>query len=63
MYHCDTDEILISDAAARRIEIDPAWTGNVGVNPRMGVASSQFVIVIILREMHVSRDEARGNAA
>jgi hypothetical protein len=63
MHHRDTDETLISDDAARRIEIDPAGAGNVGLNPRMGVASSQAVLVIILGKMDVSRHETRGNAA
>jgi hypothetical protein len=48
-HHRDTDKVLISDDATRGIEIDPAGTGNVGLNPSVGVASGQSIPVIILR--------------
>ena len=60
MHDRDADEILISDNAARRIEIDPARTGNVDLHPGMGVAAGQFVLVVIVApDARIPRRSAR----
>jgi hypothetical protein len=58
----DADEVLISHNAARWIEIDPARTGNVNLDPGVGVAASSAVVVVI-GQMHISGYEPRGNSA
>src|SRR5580704_3213523 len=64
MRNRDADELFIADAAARRIEIDPARTGNVDLDPGVGVAAgSTIVVVIIIGQMQISGHEASGNAA
>src|SRR6202035_4193085 len=60
----DADEFFIADAAARRIEVDPARSWNVDLDPGMGVAAGgTIVVVIIIGQMQVSGHEASGNAA
>ena len=63
MRHRDADEVLISHDASRRVEVDPARTRNVDLHPGVGVAAGDIVVVIIAGQMHVSRDEPRGNSA
>ena len=58
----DTDEVLISHNAARWIEVDPAGTGNVDLDPGVGIAASSAVVVVI-GQMHISGYEPRGNSA
>ena len=57
----DADEVLISHTS-RRVEVDPARTGNVDLGPGVGVAASSAVVVII-GQMHISGYEPRGNSA
>jgi hypothetical protein len=59
----DADEVLISHDASRRVEVNPARTGNVDLHPGAGVAAGDIVVVIIVGQMHISRDEPRGNSA
>src|SRR5580704_8612410 len=60
----DADEFFIADAASRRIEVDPARTGNVDLDPGMGVtAGGTIVVVIIIGQMQIPGHEASGNAA
>jgi hypothetical protein len=35
----DADEVFISDVTSRWIEVDPARTGNIDLNPGVGVAA------------------------
>jgi hypothetical protein len=58
----DADEVLISHDASRRIEVDPAWTGNVDLDPGVSVAAGSAVVVVI-GQMHISGYEPRGNSA
>src|SRR5580704_17875332 len=58
----DADEFFIADAAARRIEVDPARAWNVDLDPGMGVAAGGTVVVII-GQMQISGHEPSGNAA
>jgi hypothetical protein len=58
----DADEVLISHNTARWIEVDPAWTGNVDLDPGVGVAASSAIVVVI-GQMHISGYESRGNSA
>jgi len=62
MRDCDADEILITHYATRRIEVDPAGTGHVDLHPGVHVAARD-IVVIIVGQMHVSRDEPRRNSA
>jgi predicted N-formylglutamate amidohydrolase len=58
----DAHEVLISDHAARRIEVDPARAGNVDLNPGMGVAAGDtVVVVIVIGKMQISGYEPRGD--
>src|SRR5580700_5036953 len=59
----DADEFFIADAASRRIEVDPARTGNVDLDPGMGVAAGGTIVVVIIGQMQISGHEASGNAA
>src|SRR5580700_5593143 len=58
----DADEFFIADAASRWIEVDPARTGNVDLDPGMGVAAGNTIVVVIIGQMQISGHEARGNA-
>jgi hypothetical protein len=42
-------KVLIPNRAARRIKVDPAWAGNVDLDPSMGVAASNSVVVVIVK--------------
>lgn len=57
----DADEVLISHDASRRVEVDPARTGHVDLDPGVGVAASSAVVII--GQMHISGYEPRGNSA
>src|ERR1700730_13153978 len=59
----DADEFFIADATSRRIEVDPARTGNVDLNPGMGVAAGGTIAVVIIGQMQISGHEASGDAA
>src|ERR1700719_282468 len=60
----DADEFFIADATSRRIEVDPARTGNVNLDPGVGVAAGNMIVVIvIIGQMQISGHEASGNAA
>src|SRR5580704_8005493 len=60
----DADQFFIADTAARRIEVDPTRTGNVDLDPGVGVAAGgKIVVVIIIGQMQISGHEASGNAA
>src|SRR5580704_10616407 len=60
----NADEFLIADAAARRIEVDPARAGNIDLDPGVGVAAGgTVVVIIIIGQMQISGHEAGGNAA
>src|ERR1700685_2867696 len=59
----DADEFFIADAAARRIEVDPAGSWNVDLDPGVGVAAGGTIVVIIIGQMQISGHEASGNAA
>src|ERR1700732_3197027 len=58
----DADEIPISDNATRRIEVDPARAGHIDLHPGVRVAAGD-IVVIIVGQMQVSRDEPRGYSA
>src|SRR5580692_83726 len=60
----DADEFFIADAAARRIEVDPARAWNVDLDPGVGVAAGNMIVVIVIvGQMQISGHEASGNAA
>ena len=60
----DADEFFIADAAARRIEVDPARSWNVDLDPGVGIAAgNMFVVIVIIGQMQISGHEASGNAA
>src|SRR5579862_455005 len=60
----DADEFFIADAASRRIEVDPARTWNVDLDPGVGVAAGgTIVVIIVIGQMQISGHEASGNAA
>src|SRR5580704_4969410 len=61
----DADEFFIADAAARRIEVDPASAWNANLDPGMGIAAGDtiVVIIIIVGQMQISGHKASGNAA
>ena len=60
----DADEVFISHAAARWIEVDPAGTGNKDLDPGMSVAaSSAFVVIVVIGQMQIPGYEPRGNSA
>ena len=63
MRDCDADEIPISHNAARRIEVDPAGARHVDLHPGVHVAALDNIVVVIVGQMHVSRDEPRRNSA
>src|SRR6516162_998227 len=56
----DTHEVLIPDHAARRIEVDPARAGNIDLDPGMGVAARDTVVVI--SKVQISGHEPRGDS-
>src|SRR5579863_2273692 len=56
------DEIFISNDACRWIEIDPARTGHVDLDPGMGVAADSTIVVVI-RQMQIAGHEPGGNSA
>ena len=64
----DADEVLVADNAGRRIEIDPARTGYVNLNPGVGIAAGYLilivVIIVIIRvgQVHVAGNKPRGDA-
>src|SRR3954464_854647 len=57
-YHRDAHQILVSDHAAGRVAIDPAWAGKIDLEPGMGVAPG--VTVVIVSKMQVSGHEPHG---
>jgi hypothetical protein len=60
----DADEFVIANAAARRIEVDPARAWNVDLDPGVGVAAGNtIVVIVIIGQMQISGHEASGNAA
>src|SRR5580704_7224073 len=59
----DADELFIADAASRRIEVDPARTGNVDLDPGVGVAAGGTIVVVVIGQMQISGHEASGDAA
>ena len=58
----DADEVFISDVTCRWIEVDPARTGNVGLNPGVGV-TARSTIRVVIRQMQISGHEPSGNPA
>ena len=48
MYHSNTDEIPVSHSARRRIEIDPARTWNINLDPSVGVATGNWIPVFLI---------------
>jgi hypothetical protein len=61
MRHRDAHEVLIPDHAARRIEVDPTGAGNIGLDPGMGVAAGETVVVVI-GKMQISGHEPRSKS-
>src|ERR1700722_14449782 len=59
----DADEVFIAHDASRWIEVDPAWTGNIDLNPGMGFAAGGTIVVVIIGQMEISGHEPRGNSA
>src|ERR1700720_4873211 len=57
---CDTHEVLIPDHATRRIEVDPARAGKIDLDPGMGVATGDTVVVVI-GKMKISGHEPSGD--
>ena len=45
MHDRDAHEVLIPQNAARRIEIDPAGAGNVGLHPGMCIAADKATVI------------------
>ena len=44
----DADEVLVSHNTRRRIEVDPARTWNVSLDPSVGVTTSNLMLVFVL---------------
>jgi hypothetical protein len=61
-HDCDANVVLISYDATGWIEVDPAWAGNVDLDPGVSVAVGN-IFVVVVGQMHVSGHEARGNSA
>ena len=59
MHDRDAHQVLIPDHAARRIEVDPAEAGDIDLDPGMGMASGDTVVVLVA-EMQISGHKARG---
>ena len=57
----DAHEVLVPDHAARRIEVDPTGAGNIGLDPSMGVATGDTVVIVI-GKMQISGHEPRSDA-
>ena len=61
----DADEVLVSHNTRRRIEVDPARTWNVSLDPSVGVTTSNLMLVFVLLfgQMQVTRNKPRRNSA
>ena len=65
LHDRDADEVLVSRNTRRRIEVDPARTWNVSLDPSVGITTSNLmrVFVLLLGQMHVTRNKPRRNSA
>jgi hypothetical protein len=41
-------EVLIPDNAARWIEVHPAWSGNIDLNPGMCISARETIVIIVI---------------
>ena len=44
----NADEVLVSHNTRRRIEVDPARTWNVSLDPSVGVATRNWMLVFLV---------------
>ena len=62
VHNRDAHQVLIPDHAARGIEVDPAGAGDVDLDPGMGVAPRDAVVVVVIVKMQISGNEPRGDS-
>ena len=60
-HHRDTHEAAVADNPACRIEIDSAGAGQINLGPGVRVSAAGIAVVVVVRDMQVSGDEARGH--